>query len=49
MLKMLKQARAALGMLNPEEVRKKVERPIHFALLQLQSSLDNSYEGRGTR
>lgn len=27
----------------------KVERPIHFAVLQLQLSLDNSYEGRGTR
>ena len=33
MLKMLKQARAALGMLNPEEVRKRVERPIHVGLV----------------
>jgi len=33
MLKMLKQARAALGMLNPEEVRRKVERPIHVGLV----------------
>src|ERR1051325_7156232 len=32
MLKMLKQARAALGMLNPEEVRKKVERAIHVGI-----------------
>jgi uncharacterized protein (DUF697 family) len=33
MLNMLKQARAALGMLNPEEVRKKVEKPIHVGLV----------------
>src|SRR3954454_9669190 len=32
MLKLLKQARAAFGMLNPEEVRKRVERPIHVGL-----------------
>src|SRR6476646_9343705 len=33
MLNFLKQARAALGMLNPEEVRKKVERPIHVGIV----------------
>jgi hypothetical protein len=33
MLKMLKQARAAIGMLNPEEVRKRVEKPIHVGLV----------------
>lgn len=33
MLKMLKQARAALGMLNPEEVRKRIEKPIHVGLV----------------
>ena len=38
MLKMLKQARAALGMLNPEEVRKRVERPIHVGLVAANES-----------
>jgi len=33
MLKMLKQARAAIGMLNPEEVRRRVEKPIHIGLV----------------
>jgi len=33
MLKMLKQARAAIGMLNPEEVRKRIEKPLHVGLV----------------
>jgi len=38
MLKMLKQARAAIGMLNPEEVRKRVEKPIHVGLVAANES-----------
>ena len=38
MLKTLKQARAALGMLNPEEARRSAERPIHFGLVAASQS-----------
>ena len=38
MLKILKQARAAFGMLNPEEVRKRVERPLHVGLVAASES-----------
>ena len=33
MLKMIKQARAALSLLNPEEVRKQAEKPVSFGLV----------------
>ena len=38
MLKMLKQARAALGMLNPDEVRKRVQKPLHVGLVAASES-----------
>jgi hypothetical protein len=38
MLKTLKQARAAIGMLNPEEVRKRAEQPLHIGLVAASES-----------
>src|SRR4051812_18827862 len=38
MLKMLKQARAAFGMLNPDEVRKRIENPLHVGLVAASES-----------
>ncbi len=38
MLKALKQARAALTMLHPEEVRKRAEQPVHFGLVATSDS-----------
>jgi hypothetical protein len=40
MLKTIKQARAALSMLNPHEVRRQADRPVHFGLV---ASSDASY------
>src|SRR5215471_4233897 len=44
MLKYIRQARAALGMLNPDEVRRRAERPVHVGLVAASESVYGEME-----
>src|ERR1051325_4579518 len=45
MLRNLKQVRAAISMLNPAEVRKRVERPVHIGLIAASGEGYSAMEG----